>query len=265
VSVTGGEPIFGVAAYGDFNAPEFNKVVFNSSDLDNTNYIGTTLNFDFIIGKAYQFETKFDMEVYSLTDGSVVARYSWNGSTWVAVETFPYITVALNPATTSWDGDITISGQIQYSGPSPSGATNSWGVRVCVPTVGDNMFLDLSTGFQDDFSAAMLHNGMFGLKPDGDYLGIPIGCLVDHNHNQGGQRMVAYDGVYMRNGDFFPAFTMTVTIPSSSAFTWDGPGNWDDPEWRWDTGGSPNDTVSYHDFPKKVVLEVTEPPVVPET
>ena len=255
----GDVPITIVKSYGAFNEPEFNTVDFNSADYENSSYVGTEINFDFIIGKAYQFSSFFDIEIYNIDTNETVGIYRWSGSYWEVIRNFPLASVNLNPAYVLWTDDLHLSGKIDYVGPMPTGSFYSWGVRVCPNKVGDNLEMTIGSELTDDFGSAIVHNGMLGLQPAGDYLGVPIGSLVDNNHNQGGQRMAAYDGVYMRNGVFLPTFTMIVTVPNSQEFIWDGPGEYDNPQWRYDSAGVSADRLAYHHFPKKIVMEMLPP------
>jgi hypothetical protein len=261
-SSQGGEPLeTSVKAYGDFNAPTFNSVVFNSDDNQDLTYINTGINFNYTVGKTYQFDSTFDFEVYNLYTNEIVAVYRWNGSYWTTILNCIYITAALNPASLSLTSDLIVSGSISYTGAVPTGTPMEWGCRICPTMNGDRFGLDLSQTFTDDFGKAQVHAGMFGVQDTpADFLGVPVGSLFDHVHNQGGIRQAAYDGIYLRNGQLLPCFTMTVTIPSSAAFTWDNvTDNWDDLTKRFDAAGAPNDRVAYHHFPKAVVMEMLAP------
>lgn len=235
----------------------------------------TPLSFNTILGKVYQFGWEFDFEIYDLATQEVVAVYHWSSAYWTPIRTNGDIAVSLSPVNSgSWTDDLRLQGTVTYTGAIPSGIASEWGCRACPKKVGDNMVLNLSTTFEDDFGLAQTHRGMFGAIDDlTPFLGVPIRSLVDHEHNQGNQRMAAYDGIYLRNNTVAACFVWTITFPAVSPFNWDSGARWDDPnvftdaQMTWDSGDTWDDDVEWdtpgiggtslriHHFPKKLVFQ----------
>lgn len=219
-----------ILSYADYNSADFNFIEFNGLLLSASLMISGSLSIDVLLGKAYQFDQVFDIEIINIFTNKVDAIFRWNGSYWFAFLSNSNISATLDPAFTSpWTNDLRIKGTISYSGVSLSGATYIWAARTCVRRASDNMQLSISQTMTDDFSAARAHRGTFAPQNDAlTYLDVfTTAALFEHRHNQGDIREVAEDRVYLKSGNLFPGLRYTVTRPISS-LTYDSGQAYDD-------------------------------------
>jgi hypothetical protein len=192
--------------------------------------VTNTLSINALLGKAYQFDQVFDIEIINVNTNKIAAIFRWSGSYWFAFQSSPVITATLDPAYISpWTNDLRIKGTINYIGPPPSGMGYVWAARTCIKRVGDNMQLNIGQTMTDDFSIARAHRGTFAPQNDAlTYLDVfTTAALFDHQHNQGNIREVAEDRVYLKNGNLFPGLRYTVTRPIAS-LTYDSGQAYDD-------------------------------------
>jgi hypothetical protein len=209
--------------------------------------------FNKILGKTYQFGYEFEIEVYSLATNEVFAAYRWDSGAWQTILANPDLSITLSPANSgSLLDDLIVDGTASYIGAPVAGIAQEWGIRACAKKVGDRVSFDLGAQYVEDFGLAQVHGGRFGIIDDtADFLGYAWKDLIDHKHNQGGQRMAAFDGYYLRGGDLKSCLTFAITRPLTS-MTWDLGDTWDG-DFAWDTGGT--STMTIHHFPKRQVFE----------
>ena len=271
----------------DFNATPVHLSVYFSTVLMNhqgtcccdgevgTVTTSTPLSFDEILGKTYQFGWEFDLEVYDTNTLEVAATYHWSSGYWHTVLANADLAVTLSLVNSGlWTDDLRLSGTVTYIGAPPAGIATEWGVRACPKKVGDNLKLDLTTSFEDDFGLYMSHRGVFGPIDDTvTFQDVPLRCLVNHHHDWDAQKMAAYDGIYLRDSTIQACFVWILTPPVVAPFDWDSGAtwdsgarfsdimmqfdvdNWDTPGLEWDAPNAAPTKLLIHHFPKKLVFE----------
>lgn len=269
---TGGViPVNPFMSYADFNEPEFNYLPFNGEEEQTLMFVGASVVFNQILGKVYQYEWTVDLEVYNVYTNEVAAIFRWNGGYWETITLSPGIAASLNPASNGlWTDTLTLSGTISYSGPAPTGVPYVWGVRTCAKKVGDTMRIDLSVSETDDFALSFTHRGTFGPGDDAlfYYDSLHFQSLLNHIHDQGDQRMAAYDGAYFKDGNLFPGLRMTVDMGSVATMVFDSGDTWDsavgfgEAQFVWDSGDQFDDPLKVWDTttPIKPVLQIDHYP-----
>jgi hypothetical protein len=167
------------------------------------------------LGTAYQF-SDLVLEVVNNFSDVVEASWKWNGNRWESVVNSSIISATLTNASGAWTTPISIVGSVQFIGAAPTGSANNWDVRLYANKIGDNFQMDIGMGLEDDFGKFHLHRGMFGIDSDLTYYGSEkIVDLFNHQHNQGNQRMAAFDGLYFKGGELFPGFRLIAGTGSS--------------------------------------------------
>lgn len=173
------------------------------------------VSFNTLLGTAYQF-SDLVLEVVNNFSDVVEASWKWNGTRWESVVSSNIISATLNDASGAWTTPISIAGTVTFIGAAPTGNANNWEVRVYANKVGDNFQMDVGMNLEDDFSKAQLHRGVFGVDSDLTYYSDKkLSDLFDHQHNQGNQRMAAFDGIYLKGGELFPGLRLIAGQGSS--------------------------------------------------
>ena len=173
------------------------------------------VEFDSLLGTAYQF-SDLVLEVVNNFSDVVEASWKWNGNRWESVVSSSIISATLTNASGAWTTPISIVGSVQFIGAAPTGSANNWDVRLYANKIGDNFQMDIGMGLEDDFGNWQTHRGVFGVDSDLTYyISEKIPDLFDHQHNQGNQRMAAFDGLYFKGGELFPGFRLIAGTGSS--------------------------------------------------